>query len=61
VGADKGGEFGHAGERGAGLLAVADLDAEFFFEFHDELEGVDGIKVEAGADEGLLVGDVFGW
>ena len=60
MGADEGGEFDDAGERGAGLLAVADLDAEFLLEFHHELEGVDGVEVEAGADKRLVVGDVFG-
>jgi hypothetical protein len=60
VGADEGGKLDDAGERGAGLLAVADFDAEFLLKFHHELEGVDGVEVEAGADKRLVVGDVFG-
>ena len=60
AGADEIGEVGDTGEGGARLLAACDFDAEFLFERDDEFEGVDRVEIEAGANERIVVADVFG-
>ena len=38
---------------------VGNLDAEFFFERHDQLDGVEAVRAEI-FDEGRVVGDLVG-
>lgn len=60
AGPDEIGEVSDAGEGGAGFLAAGNFDAEFLFEGDHEFEGVDRVEVETGADERIVVADVFG-
>src|SRR6185436_12573700 len=48
--------MGHTRERQPRFLAAADLDAEFLFQRHHQLERIDRIEVQSGADEWLVIG-----
>ena len=60
AGFDGSGDGVDAVEDGAGGVGVGELEAEFFLEGDDELEGVNGVEGQAlWAEEGGIRGDGF--
>ena len=50
---------GRPSQRRCGRSLALDADAEFLLERHHELERIDRIEAEAGAEQGLVVGDAL--